>query len=91
VAPEAAAGGLLGLVQDGDMIELDVPGRTLHLDVPVDEIAQRQPPAALVDAFARPRRGWEQLYVEHVQQADTGVDLDFLVGGSGSAVARESH
>jgi dihydroxy-acid dehydratase len=91
VAPEAAAGGLLGLVQDGDVIELDVPGRTLHLDVPVEEIAQRQPPAALVDAFARPHRGWEQLYVEHVQQADTGVDLDFLVGGSGSAVARESH
>jgi dihydroxy-acid dehydratase len=91
VAPEAAAGGLLGLVQDGDVIELDVPGRTLHLDVPDDELAGRQPPAALVDAFARPHRGWEQLYVEHVQQADTGVDLDFLVGGSGSAVARESH
>ena len=91
VAPEAAAGGLLALVQDGDMIELDVPGRRLHLDVPPEELERRQPPAALVDGYARPRRGWEQLYVAHVQQADTGVDLDFLVGHSGSAVARESH
>ncbi len=91
VAPEAAAGGLLALVQDGDMIELDVPARRLHLDVPTEELERRQPPAALVDGFARPRRGWEQLYVAHVQQADTGVDLDFLVGHSGSAVARESH
>jgi len=91
VAPEAAAGGLLALVQDGDIIELDVPARSLRLDVPDDELEQRQPAAALVDGFARPRRGWEQLYVDHVQQADTGVDLDFLVGRSGPVVARESH
>jgi len=91
VAPEAAAGGLLALVQDGDIIELDVPARSLRLDVPDDELQRRQPPPALVDGFARPRRGWEQLYVDHVQQADTGVDLDFLVGGSGPKVARESH
>ena len=91
VAPEAAAGGLLALVQDGDMIELDVPGRSLRLDVPDEELAQREAAAALVDGFAKPRRGWEQLYVEHVQQADTGVDLDFLLGRSGAEVARESH
>jgi dihydroxy-acid dehydratase len=45
----------------------------------------------VTDAFAAPTRGWERLYVDHVQQADTGVDLDFLVGASGAGVARESH
>jgi dihydroxy-acid dehydratase len=91
VSPEAAAGGLLALVQDGDMISLDVPARTVTLDVPADELDRRTPPEALVEGFAKPRRGWEQLYVEHVLQADTGVDLDFLVGRTGAAVARESH
>ncbi|KRB43444.1 IlvD/Edd family dehydratase [Terrabacter sp. Root181] len=91
VAPEAAAGGLLALVQDGDIIELDVANRTLHLDVPEEEIARRRPPQTLVDGFAAPRRGWERLYVDHVQQADTGADLDFLVGATGPGVARESH
>ncbi len=91
VAPEAAAGGLLALVQDGDPIVLDVPRRLLQLDVDDDELARRTPSAALVDGFAAPRRGWERLYVDHVQGADTGADLDFLVGSSGSDVARESH
>ena len=91
VAPEAAAGGLLALVQDGDPIVLDVPRRLLQLDVPDEELARRSAPAALVDGFAAPTRGWERLYVEHVQQADTGVDLDFLVGSTGPGVARESH
>ena len=91
VAPEAAAGGLLALVQDGDIIELDVANRTLHLHVPEEEIARRRPPQTLVDGFAAPRRGWERLYVDHVQQADTGADLDFLVGATGPGVARESH
>ena len=91
VAPEAAAGGLLALVKDGDIIELDVANRTLHLDVSAEEIAQRIPPQTLVDGFAAPRRGWERLYIDHVQQADTGADLDFLVGASGPGVARESH
>jgi dihydroxy-acid dehydratase len=91
VAPEAAAGGLLGLVQDGDPIVLDVPRRILQLDVPEEELALRSPPATLTDAFAAPSRGWERLYVEHVLQADTGADLDFLVGSSGPDVARESH
>jgi len=88
VAPEAAAGGPLGLVRTGDVIVLDVPAR--RIDVEAD-LGSRTPGAAMTEAFAAPRRGWEQLYVEHVRQADTGADLDFLVGASGSHVARESH
>ncbi|WP_052168849.1 IlvD/Edd family dehydratase [Actinoalloteichus spitiensis] len=91
VAPEAAAGGPLSLVRTGDPVVLDLPGRELRLDVPVEELRHRRPPAATTDAYARPTRGWERLYVEHVQQADRGADLDFLTGSSGSAVHRESH
>jgi len=91
VVPEAAAGGPLGLVENGDVIVLDVPARTLTLAVPDEVLAKRTPPAAMVDAFAHPARGWERLYVDHVMQADTGADLDFLLGSSGSAVSRESH
>jgi dihydroxy-acid dehydratase len=91
VAPEAAAGGLLGLVESGDWIELDVPGRSLTLDVPQDELDRRRVSTATLEGFAAPTRGWQKLYVDHVQQADTGVDLDFLVGSSGSEVSRESH
>jgi dihydroxy-acid dehydratase len=91
VVPESAAGGPLALVESGDVIVLDVPGRTITLDVPADELATRSPSPAMVRAYARPSRGWEQLYVEHVMQADTGADLDFLLGSSGSAVSRESH
>src|SRR5215218_327645 len=80
VTPEAAAGGPLALVRDGDPIVLDVPRRLLQLDVPADELAARRPAPAAVAAYAAPRRGWERLYVDHVQQADTGADLDFLVG-----------
>lgn len=91
VAPEAAAGGPLSLVRSGDWIELDVPGRRLHLDVPEEELAARTPSEASTAAYAAPTRGWAKLYVDHVMQADTGADLDFLVGSSGSEVARESH
>ena len=91
VAPEAAAGGPLGLVRTGDYIVLDVPNRRLDIDVPAAELAARAPDPATVDGFAKPRRGWERLYVDHVLQADTGVDLDFLVGASGDQVARDSH
>ena len=91
VAPEAAVGGPLALVQDGDFIVLDVAARRLELDVPDDVLKQRVPSTAMLDGLANPSRGWERLYVDHVQQADTGADLDFLVGGSGSAVNRESH
>jgi len=91
VAPEAAAGGPLGLVETGDYVVLDVPGRRLDVDVPAAELARRRPSAAMVDGFAAPRRGWERLYVDHVLQADRGADLDFLLGSSGSAVTRDSH
>jgi L-arabonate dehydrase len=77
-------------VQDGDMIELDVEGRSLHLDVTDEELARRRaawtPPKPVV-----PRGGYAQLYIEHVQQADQGADLDFLVGCRGHEVSRESH
>jgi L-arabonate dehydrase len=88
VAPESAAGGPLALVRTGDIIELDVPARKLHLDVSEAELAKRR--AAWV-APEPPKRGYYKLYVEHVQQADKGADLDFLVGGSGTTVTRDSH
>ncbi|MGV9384966.1 IlvD/Edd family dehydratase [Nonomuraea sp. NPDC003707] len=91
VAPEAAAGGPLGLVRTGDTIILDVPAGRLELDVPDDELAAREPSPEMTAAFARPERGWQRLYVETVQQANTGADLDFLVGSSGHHVPRESH
>ena len=91
VAPEAAAGGPLGLVRTGDIIVLDVEKRTLDVEVPAEELAARQPSAQTVAGFAAPTRGWERLYVDTVGQANTGADLDFLVGSSGHRVARESH
>src|SRR6266404_789576 len=89
VAPEAALGGPLALVQDGDMVELDVAGRRLHLDVADAELAKRR--AAWTPPKLPQDRGYAKLYVEHVLQADRGVDFDFLVGQSGHAVPRESH
>ena len=89
VAPEAAAGGPLALVQTGDWIALDVAARGLHLEVAEDELARRR--ARLVPFQSPYQRGWEKLYVDHVLQADQGVDMDFLVGGSGDYVPRESH
>jgi len=91
VAPEAAAGGPLALVRSGDVISLDVQARRIDVEVPEDELARREPAKAAAAAYANPRRGWERLYVDHVLQADTGADLDFLVGASGSEVGRESH
>jgi dihydroxy-acid dehydratase len=91
VTPEAAAGGPLALVRTGDVIALDVPARRLDLEVPPEELRRRTPNRATTEGFASPRRGWERLYVDHVQQADTGADLDFLVGSSGAAVSRDSH
>ncbi|HEY1327819.1 MAG TPA: L-arabinonate dehydratase [Casimicrobiaceae bacterium] len=88
-APEAAAGGPLALVRSGDRIELDVPRRSLRLLVPEDELASRRkqwkPPPP------HSQRGWVKLYCDTVQQADKGVDLEFLRGGSGAPVGRESH
>ncbi|MEV4013324.1 IlvD/Edd family dehydratase [Nonomuraea angiospora] len=87
-APEAAAGGPLARVRTGDPIVLDVAARRLDVDVPDAELAAREP---VKIGHARPVRGWERLYVEHVTQADRGVDLDFLIGSSGDHVGRESH
>ncbi|WP_435286401.1 IlvD/Edd family dehydratase [Streptomyces bacillaris] len=91
VAPEAAAGGPLALVRTGDIVSLDVEARRIDMEVPTDELARRVPNQATLDGFAQPKRGWERLYVDHVQQAHAGADLDFLVGSSGSEVCRESH
>ena len=91
VSPEAAAGGPLGKVRNGDLIVLDVAGRRLDVDVLDEELEAREPSLEASAAFARPTRGWERLYVETVQQADTGADLDFLIGSSGDRVSRESH
>ena len=88
-APEAAAGGPLTVVRNGDLIELDVPKRRLHLHVSDAELARRlaqwkapEPPLA---------SGYWKLYVDHVLQADEGVDLDFLVGRRGAFVPRDNH
>jgi L-arabonate dehydrase len=86
--PEAAIGGPLALVRNGDMIELDVHSRRLHLDVDDEELQRRK---AQWVAPPVPPRGYVKLYVEHVQQAHLGADLDFLVGCSGAPVPRESH
>ena len=88
-APEAAAGGPLALVRDGDLIELDVAKRKLHLHVTDEELAVRR------QAWKPPKppmaRGYWKLYVDHVNQASEGCDLDFLVGKSGSEVPRDNH
>jgi L-arabonate dehydrase len=89
VAPEAAVGGPLALVRTGDMIELDVAERRLHLDVSDEELAKRRADWQPVEMVGD--RGWQRLYADHVMQADRGCDLDFLVGRTGSAVARQSH
>ncbi|GAA3946340.1 IlvD/Edd family dehydratase [Actinoplanes auranticolor] len=91
VAPEAAAGGPLDRVRDGDWIILDVENRQLSVDIPDEELAAREPSAALLAALARPDRGWQKLYVDTVLGAEVGADLDFLVGSSGDEVSRESH
>jgi len=88
VAPEAAVGGPLALVQTGDMIELDVAARRLHLEVPDEELRRRK---SAWKAPEPPQRGWYRLFHDHVLQADQGMDLDFLVGSSGAAVPRDNH
>jgi dihydroxy-acid dehydratase len=88
VSPEAAVGGPIGLVRTGDIISLDVPARSLTLEVPETELARRraglEPPAA-------PASGYAWLYTQHVLQAEQGADFDFLRGSRGSAVPRDSH
>ncbi|MEO3403026.1 IlvD/Edd family dehydratase [Mucilaginibacter sp. CAU 1740] len=89
VSPEAAVGGTLAIVQNGDMITLDVPSGVLHLHVSDEEIAARKSTLILDTHISK--RGYTYLYQTHVEQAHLGADLDFLKGSSGSEVARDSH
>jgi dihydroxy-acid dehydratase len=88
-SPEAAAGGPLAAVRDGDMIELDVPNRRIHLEVSDEELAQRL--ENRVPIHERPASGYAWLHQEHVEGADTGADLDFLRGCRGAPVGKDSH
>ncbi len=89
VSPESAIGGTLALVKNGDMIELDVENRKLHLDVAGEELQKRKtewvPPVPMAE------RGYVRLYINHVQQAHLGADMDILQGGSGDEVTRDLH
>jgi L-arabonate dehydrase len=89
IAPEAAAGGVLALVENGDMIELDVEKRKLSLLVSAAELQKRR------KKWKKPKppleRGYWKLYIDHVLQASDGADLDFLVGKSGPLVPRDNH
>jgi dihydroxy-acid dehydratase len=89
VSPESAIGGTLALVQNGDMIEIDVEKRKLHLDISDEELAKRK--AAWVAPAPQATRGYVKFYIDHVQQAHLGADLDILQGGSGSEVTRDLH
>ena len=88
-APEAAAGGPLALVKSGDIVEIDVEARKLHLHITEAELAARK--AKWQTPPPHSNRGWVKLYCDTVLQADEGVDLDFLVGKSGAGVGRPSH
>jgi L-arabonate dehydrase len=88
-APEAAAGGPLAVVRNGDMIELDVENRRLHLDISDEELAARL--ADWVPAEEESSSGYFWLHQQHVQGADVGADLDFLRGCRGAEVGRDSH
>lgn len=89
VSPESAIGGNLALVQNGDMIELDVSQRKLHLHVSDEELAKRK--SLWVAPKPATDRGYVSLYIKHVMGSDKGADLDFLQGSSGSIVTRDSH
>lgn len=90
VAPEAKAGGPLGIVQDGDWISLDCGKGELSLDIPAEEISRRL--ALRADGQKQDAgSGYQQLYIDHVLQADQGCDFDFLLGNRGSAVPKHSH
>jgi L-arabonate dehydrase len=89
VSPESSIGGVLALVKNGDMIEIDVEQRKLHLAVSEEEMSKRKkewtaPPP-------RADRGYVKFYIDHVQQAHLGADLDLLRGGSGDEVTRDLH
>jgi L-arabonate dehydrase len=88
-SPEAAVGGPLAVVKNGDMIELDVPNRRLHLDISDEELARRL--AEWQPNHDLPTSGYAFLHQQHVEGADTGADLDFLKGCRGNAVGKDSH
>jgi len=89
VSPESSIGGVLGLVKDGDMIELDVPARKLHLDITEEELNARK--ANWQAPLPMATRGYTKFYIDHVQQAHLGADMDLLRGCSGSEVIRNLH
>ncbi len=89
ISPESSIGGTLAIVKDGDMIELDVPNRKLHLDISDEEIKKRK--AQWIPPKPHTERGYVKLYLDHVQQADKGADLDILIGKSGSVVKGDLH
>jgi len=89
VSPEAALGGNFSVIRDGDMIKLDVPGRSLLLEVPEEELQKRKKNKSPM--LQGPGRGYVQLYIREVEQASQGADFGFLKGGSGSEVTRDSH
>ena len=88
-SPEAAAGGPLAVVRDGDMIELDVPNRRLHVDISDVEMQARL--AAWTPLSGQPESGYAWLHQQHVMGADTGADMDFLRGCRGNPVGKDSH
>ncbi len=88
-APEAAKGGPLAVVRNGDMIEVDVAARRIHLDISGTELTARL--ARWVAPQKHSRRRLQRLFTDHVMQPDTGADFDILVGCRGAAVPRESH
>jgi len=89
ISPESSVGGILALVQDGDLIELDVENRKLHLDVSDEELMRRKKNWKLPEPEIN--RGYVHMYLDHVQQADKGADFDFLVGKSGAEIKRDLH
>jgi dihydroxy-acid dehydratase len=89
VSPEAADGGNLALVQNGDYISLDVPNRSLNLEVSEKELTERRKNWQPIDMNIT--RGYVSMYIKHVEQAHLGADMDFLKGKSGSVVSRDSH
>ena len=89
MAPESSIGGPLGLVQNGDTIELDVEQRRLHLDISTEELQQRK--EKRMPEASTYHRGYYKLYIDSVTQADTGADFSFLVGKSTHVITRESH
>jgi len=89
ISPESSIGGVLALVKDGDMIELDVEKRKLHLDINDEELKKRKAAWKAPEPMAT--RGYVKFYIDHVQQAHLGADLDILQGGSGAEVTRDLH